>query len=206
MRPKIITVLVVAVIVAAGVWLAMKGNNQAAVNPPVTRLAGEVAVSLPAGSKQKELQRGHMPPDFYIIRENLQNRDRQSNQAEQQIYALSDFAGKYVLINFWNTWCPPCREEMPGLNRLYQDYAQENVEFLFINITGRENSVADVETFLAENNYSLPVYLDRRGEVTALYGGVPAIPTTVIVDPRGQVVYAAAGPVTYEKAKSLLGF
>lgn len=206
MKFKIITVLVVAVIVAVGAYLAPEGNEEGVVDSPDTKLAGEVVVSLPAGSKQKELQRGHMPPDFYIIKENMPNRNNQSDQAGQQIYALSDLAGKYVLINFWNTWCPPCQEEMPGLNRLYLDYHQEDVEFLFINITGREKSIADVETFLADNNYSLPVYLDRWGEVTGLYGGVPAIPTTVVIDPRGQVVYAAAGPITYEKTKSLLGF
>lgn len=205
MKFKIITVLVVAVIVAVGVWIAPEGNKEGVIDSPDTKLFGEVAVTLPEGSEQKELQRGHMPPDFYIIKENMPNRNNQSDQAEQQVYVLSELTGKYVLINFWNTWCPSCQEEMPGLNRLYLDYHQKNVEFLFINITSGEKDVADVQTFLTENNYSLPVYLDRRGEVAGMYG-VPAIPTTVVVGPRGQVVYAAAGPITYEKAKSLLGF
>lgn len=220
MKPKLITVLVVAVIVTAGVWLASEGNNQPAVDSTNTELAGEVAITLPQRPNQRALQPDHVPPDFYIIKENQPEQDNQAdrpdqkdrdaqieqaNRASRQIVALSELKGRYVFINFWNTWCPPCREEMPDLNKLYLGYGQKNVEFLFINIASQEKSVADVETFLTDNNYSMPVYLDRRGEVSTAYG-VPGVPATVIIDPQGQVVYAAGGPINYESAKTLLGF
>jgi len=197
MKPKLITVLVVLIIVTVGVWLA-SGDKSKGVDGQNTRLTGEVALSLPGGAIHKELQPDQAPPDFYIIKENQPTGD-------EQITTLSELNGKYVLINFWATWCPPCRAEMPELNRLYLDYSAQNVEFLFVNLTGAEKSTAEVEKFLANNNYAMPVYLDRRGEVADAYH-VSAIPTTVIIDPLGQVVYNAAGQIAYEQAKSLLGF
>lgn len=99
MKPKLITVLVVAVIVAAGLWLTSEDKNQDAVDYPNTKLAGEVALSLPDGPKQKALQSDQVPPDFYIIKEN-QTQDNQVEQPDQQISTLSELKGKYVFINF----------------------------------------------------------------------------------------------------------
>jgi len=197
MKPKLITVLVVLIIVAAGVWLA-SGDDSKGGDGQNTRLTGEVVVSLPGGATQKNLQPDQTPPDFYILKEKQPTGD-------EQISTLSELNGKYVLINFWATWCPPCRAEMPELNQLYLDYGRQNVEFLFINLTSAEKSTAEVENFLVNNNYAMPVYLDQRGEVADAYH-VSAIPTTVIIDPTGQVVYNAAGQIAYEQAKSLLGF
>jgi len=196
-KPKLITVLVVLIIVAAGVWLA-SGDDSKGGDGQNTRLTGEVVVSLPGGATQKNLQPDQTPPDFYILKEKQPTGD-------EQISTLSELNGKYVLINFWATWCPPCRAEMPELNQLYLDYGRQNVEFLFINLTSAEKSTAEVENFLVNNNYAMPVYLDQRGEVADAYH-VSAIPTTVIIDPTGQVVYNAAGQIAYEQAKSLLGF
>jgi len=196
-KPKLITVLVVLIIVTAGVWLASRDNSKGG-DGQNTRLTGEVVVSLPGGAKHQELQPDQSPPDFYILKE-------KQPPGDEQISTLSEFNGKYVLINFWTTWCPPCRAEMPELNQLYLDYGRQNVEFLFINLTSAEKSTAEVENFLVNNNYAMPVYLDQRGEVADAYH-VSAIPTTVIIDPTGQVVYNAAGQIAYEQAKSLLGF
>ncbi|WP_018085736.1 TlpA family protein disulfide reductase [Desulfurispora thermophila] len=118
-------------------------------------------------------------------------------------YNINSVSGKYIFINFWNTWCPPCQEEMPDLARLYRDYRDKNVAFYFINITAGEKSPAEVEKFLQQQGLKLPVYLDETGEVATAFG-VRAIPTTVVVNPSGQLVYARAGALTYEKARALI--
>lgn len=184
MKPKLLTVLVVVLLVAAGLWLAPPGKEAAE-----GELAGEVALSLPG--EQRIVQVDKIPPDFFIIKN------------DQQALALSEIKDKYVFINFWNTWCPPCRAEMPDLNKLYLEYGGKNVEFIFINIAGQEKSLADVKSFLAENNYSIPVYLDRQGEVARAYG-IRGIPTTVVINPAGELVYAASGQINYEQARSLI--
>lgn len=184
MKPKLLTVLVVVILVIAGLWLALPGKETKGVE-----LAGEVSLSLPG--EQRTVQPGQIPPDFFLIRN-----DRRAT-------ALSGIKDKYVFINFWNTWCPPCRAELPDLNKLYLEYRDKNVEFVFINITTQEKSPAVVQSFLSENNYAIPVYLDRRGEVARAYG-IRGIPTTVVLNPAGELVYAASGQITYEQARSLI--
>ncbi len=184
MKTKGLAVLIAVVLVAGGLW-ATAGDR-----PGEVKVAGEVALTLPG--EQKTVRPDHTPPDFFIIREG------------EEPVTLAGLRGRYVFINFWNTWCPPCRGEMPDLERFYREYRDENVEFLFINITAQEKSVRDVNAFLAESKYSLPVYLDRQGEVARAYG-IRGIPTTLVIDPAGEIIYAAAGPVSYEKAKSLIG-
>ncbi|SFR13304.1 TlpA family protein disulfide reductase [Desulfoscipio geothermicus] len=183
-KTKLSTVIVVMVLVAAGFFFSRSGAGDFA----GTALAGEVSLTLPG--EQKTVDPDMSPPDFFIIGE---------NKGET---TLSELKGKPVFINFWNTWCPPCRAEMPELDKLYREYGND-AEFIFINITSQEESLADVTTFLSDNGYSIPVYLDRRGEVAGAYG-IRGIPTTVVLDAQGEVVYAAAGQISYDKAKSLI--
>lgn len=184
MNTRLVTIIVVVVLVAAGLFLTRSDDR----DKKVSGLAGEVALSPPAGPGS--LDPDMTPPDFFIVPES------------GKTTRLSDLRGKPVLINFWNTWCPPCREEMPGLDRLYREYADQT-EFIFINILAGEKSVRDVTSFLADNGYSIPVYLDRQGEVAGIYG-VSSIPATVVLDSDGEVVYAAAGSISYDQAKSLI--
>lgn len=181
MKPKHIALLVALLFVGGGILLSLRGGQAANENV--------VSISPPQGVSKK-LSQDINVPDFYVTKGN-------------QTYTLADFKGRYIFINFWNTWCPPCKEEMPDLNRLYSDYRDKNVEFLFINITPQEKTEQAIVDFLKENNLTLPVYLDREAEVAMTYG-VRSIPTTVVVNSNGEVVYASPGILTFEKAKQLL--
>lgn len=105
---------------------------------------------------------GKPAPDF-----TLQNLDGES-------VSFSDLRGSPVMINFWNTGCPPCRNEMPYLQEVYEENRDTGLVLLTINIG---QSVSTVEDFLEENNLALPVLLDSDGDVTQRYG-MPGIPTT----------------------------
>ncbi|MDD5591606.1 MAG: redoxin domain-containing protein [Dehalococcoidales bacterium] len=98
-----------------------------------------------------------------------------------QSVSLSDFDGKPVLINFWNTGCPPCRKEMPYLQEIYDYDIYHELILLTINIG---ESATKVQGFLEDNHLSLPVLLDSDGAVTMKYG-MPGIPTTFFVDREG---------------------
>lgn len=192
MNPRILAVLVAVVLLAGALWYAAAGGKTTGPDEEkkdAKMIAGEVMVTPPPGSG-RTVPPGRVPPEFLISRDGRNS-------------LLEDLRGKYVFINFWNSWCPPCREEMPDLNRLYLDYRDKNVEFLFINITVQEKSPEQVEEFMKDLNLQLPVYLDRRGEVASAYG-VRSIPSTVVLDPGGKVVYARPGPLTYEQAEKLI--
>ncbi|ACV64252.1 alkyl hydroperoxide reductase/ Thiol specific antioxidant/ Mal allergen [Desulfofarcimen acetoxidans DSM 771] len=183
MNPKIITIVIVFLLLALGFGLTHQTANES----EIPGIAGDVSITAPSGVKEK-LSPGQ-PPSFFITR-------------DKKTTTLSSLKGKYIFINFWNTWCSPCKGEMPDLNRLYLDYSKKNVEFIFINIAAQEKKISDVPAFLKQNNLQIPVYLDKNAEVAATYG-INAIPTTIIINPEEKVIYAAEGPISYEQASQL---
>lgn len=102
---------------------------------------------------------------------------------------LSDFRGKVVFLNFWATWCGPCRFEMPSMEKLYRRLKDEGLEILAVNLQEDRSSV---EQFVDEYGLSFPVLLDTTGRIGATYGA-RSIPTTYIVDREGFVIAGTIG-------------
>lgn len=102
-----------------------------------------------------------------------------------------DFQGSLTVINFWATWCPPCRVEMPEFESFYKENAGK---IAFYAINGQE-PVERVTSFLKAGQYTMPVLLDSKGEVAKAYR-VNAIPTTIIVDKKGVVVFRKSGAMS----------
>src|SRR5690606_6350142 len=96
------------------------------------------------------LQEGDVPPDFEM------------ETIDGQVVKLSDLKGKKVMVNFWATWCPPCKEEMPEIQKFY-DAHKDDVVILAINSTTDENSEQDVYDFIDEYGYTFPIPMDREG-------------------------------------------
>lgn len=104
-------------------------------------------------------------------------------------YRLSDYRGKMVVLNFWATWCPPCRREMPSMERAYRKVKGENIAILAINVGEDENTVF---AFTGHYPVTFPLPLDIDGTVIQKYP-VIGLPTTFIVDPRGYITHRAVG-------------
>ena len=104
--------------------------------------------------------------------------------------SLSDFDGQVVLVNFWATWCRPCRLEMPGFQRLYRDKAEQG--FVVLGIATDRGDRAGVEAFLAERGIEYPVAIQTR-EVNLAFGGVSAIPTSFLIDRNGVIRHRIFG-------------
>jgi len=130
-------------------------------------------------SKEK-VQVGSVAPDFV-----LKSLDGESVQ-------LSDFEGKGVFLNFWGTWCEPCKREMPYMERQYQYYKEQGVEIIAINVA--ESNLA-VENFVNQHGLSFPVVLDKNMEVLNAYG-VDPLPTTFLINPDGEVIDIITGQMT----------
>lgn len=129
---------------------------------------------------------GKLAPDFTLLDLN-----------GQQV-SLSDFRGKYVLINFWATWCKYCDAEMPDLQRLYD--GNEDLVVLAVNVQ-EEKGV--VENYIKKGGYDFPVVLDQDGQVAISYL-VSAFPTSYFVDKEGILLGGVPGMMTYEQMVQIL--
>lgn len=122
---------------------------------------------------------GHLAPDFTLP--NLQG----------DPVRLSDFRGKKaVFINFWATWCPPCRVEMPTMEKAYREYKRKGLEILAVSIDVGPKSI--VQNFMQEFELTFPALLDPEMKVLQLYR-VPAIPASFLIDKQGIIRYKELG-------------
>ena len=98
---------------------------------------------------------------------------------------LSDYAGKVVLIDFWASWCPPCREEMPALIKFYRSHKNPKFLLIAVNI---DNKKANMESFLDKlfPEPAFPIVVDNNQEIPALFN-IEAMPTTIFVDKKGKI-------------------
>ncbi len=104
---------------------------------------------------------------------------------------LKQFRGKIVFLNFWATWCGPCKEEMPSMEGLYQKFKEKNFVFLTISVDYEEKK--KVKEFIDKHHYTFPVLIDSKCLTLELYG-VKGIPTTILIDKKGRMVGRAVGP------------
>ncbi|TMW72993.1 redoxin domain-containing protein [Alteribacter natronophilus] len=108
--------------------------------------------------------------------------------------SLSDYRGEKVMVNFWATWCPPCRAEMPDMEQIY---TENDVTILAVNLTETEPGKDYVESFREELDLSFPILLDENIEVAGLYNIQP-IPTSYFIDTSGRIHSASFGPMNHE--------
>ena len=108
---------------------------------------------------------------------------------------LSDYVGKPVVLNFWASWCGPCKSEMPEFQQVFAQMG-EQVQFLMVNATVSD-TMADAKSFISQYGYTFPVVFDTRGEALYTYG-VDAFPTTFFLDKTGTVAGYVVGAISKE--------
>jgi thiol-disulfide isomerase/thioredoxin len=113
--------------------------------------------------------------------------------------ALEQFRGKVVFLNFWATWCPPCRVEMPAMERLHKEFKDQGLAMLAVDVKESSNEVA---RFMKQFRLSFPAVLDADGDVTIRYR-VSGLPTTYLIDRSGRVVGAAVGPRNWASPEAM---
>jgi len=127
---------------------------------------------------------GFLAPDFSL--ERLDGGD---------LITLSDLRGKVILVNIWASWCPPCREEMPAINRVYQEYESQGFEVLAVNTTYQDNE-EDAAAFAQNLGLTFPILLDRTGEIRQLYL-LRGLPSSYFIDREGIIrSVVVGGPMT----------
>ena len=147
--------------------------------------------------------------------------DNNSNSSEQEktkapdfelkdqygkTHKLSDYKGKVIFLNFWATWCPPCKEEMPHIEDLYKEYNLNKDEVVILGVAqpgGREPDANGISSFLKENNYTFPTVFDETGDVGGDYY-ISAYPTTYMIDKNGDIFGYVAGGLTKSNMKNII--
>lgn len=133
--------------------------------------------------KSSGLEVGSIAPDFEL------------KTLTGESVKLSDLRGKKVLLNFWATWCPPCKAEMPEMQAFYEE-TKDDVAILAVNLDPNN----DVAGFAKEGGYTFPIVLDQSDEVKNTYG-ILSIPTTFFLDEKGKITHTFMGKMTIDDMK-----
>jgi peroxiredoxin len=142
-------------------------------------LAGFVlpALAQQPGKGLTPMQAGMPAPDFELT------------DIEGTTHRLSDYRDKVVIINFWATWCPPCRAEMPSMDRAWAQLEDEDIVMLAVNVGEDEDTIFQ---FTANYPVTFPLLMDRDSKVVEAWP-IRGLPTTFVIDPGGRLAYRAIG-------------
>lgn len=144
------------------------------------------------GAKLSSLREGAEAPDFEL------------KTLGGETVKLSDYRGKRVILNFWATWCPPCKAEMPHMQNFYEQYNDQGVEILAVNLTSMDKGVEEVQKFVDEYGLTFTIPLDENGDVGTTYQAY-TIPTSYILDENGVITKKVIGPMDEKMMKDLTG-
>ena len=170
---RLVLLLVVVVLVVGGIYLGLSGSS--------------VQFSEPA----KLVGVGDAAPDFQL------------EDTEGNLVSLSGLRGKVVLVNLWATWCPPCREEMPSMERLHNAMAGE--DFVMLAVNAEVDGKKLVPEFLKQTPYTFPILYDDKGVVQSLYG-VSKFPESFIIRKDGTIAEKIIGPLDWSSPKTIAYF
>ena len=184
MNKKVIGYLIAILVIGSMIVITVKSNMEKNAQVATNKSDGEQIVGL---------KEGDLPPDF----------DLTTLSGEQ--VNLADLKGKKVILNFWASWCGPCKAEMPHMEEYYEKNKEAaNVEILAVNMTNTERrGLKGIEEFIDAYGLTFPIPLDNDGKVEKAYE-IVSIPTTFMLGTSGEIVHKIVGPMDEEMMEELI--
>lgn len=154
----------------------------------------------PAETEAPAQEEAPAAPDFTVL------------DTDGQEVRLSDMQGTPVVLNFWASWCPPCKSEMPDIQALYEKYGENEGDLIVLGVANpktdempnnQDGTVEEVTDYLEENGLTFPVVMDTTGELFYWYG-ISAFPTTFMIDANGNVYGYVSGALTADMMESIV--
>jgi peroxiredoxin len=170
MRARALSLLIAVILLVGAGWLLI-GNG-------LDQLLRATGVA-PADPQTASADIGRAAPDFTVLGE------------DGKEHRLSELRGQVVILNFWATWCGPCRSEMPELERTYQANRDRGLNVIAMNF---RETAPEAQAFFKELRLTFPIWLDRTGSVAELYRA-RGLPSTFVVDRSGIIRFVRVGPV-----------
>lgn len=177
-RPFII-VLILLGLIGLALWTSKQETG------PTKQTASKSTFSTVQQNGRTGLKPGNKVPDFTMTALNGQK------------ISIQDLRGQKVILNFWATWCPPCRKEMPDMQKIFSTYEDKNLSILAVNLRYTEKSTDSVSAFVKERNVAFPILLDQDGRVSKKFQAV-SLPTSYLIDSRGIIQKKIIGPLSQD--------
>lgn len=117
------------------------------------------------------------------------------------VHSLENYKGKVIFLNFWATWCPPCKKEMPDIENIYKEYGKNKKDVVILGVNSEKEN--EVKKFLKDKGYTFPTVIDENSEVMRKYF-IQAFPTSFVIDKEGNVYGYVMGGLTKEQIKQVI--
>ena len=117
------------------------------------------------------------------------------------VHSLENYKGKVIFLNFWATWCPPCKKEMPDIENIYKEYGENKKNVVILGVNSEKEN--EVKKFLKDKGYTFPTVIDENSEVMRKYF-IQAFPTSFVIDKEGNVYGYVMGGLTKEQIKQVI--
>lgn len=191
----IITVLLLTAILVVNISKEFGNDEKSDLNPADYQDGASVAADTESNSERVKnsigLEEGKTAPDFKL--ETLSG----------ETVKLSDYRGQVVLINFWASWCPPCKAEMPHMEEFYKENKEKQFTILAVNLTNMDRGMDEIQSFVNDYGLTFPILLDQDGKTGTEYQA-HAIPTSYIVDQKGVIIHKITGPMSKDMMNDMV--
>ncbi|MGX9133398.1 peroxiredoxin family protein [Rummeliibacillus sp. JY-2-4R] len=178
MKKKIFGLLLIVALIAIALTNVVKSKlaDEQKVDTSSTQVSAQI-------NEKSGLANNQLAPDFKL------------KTLDGKEVKLSDYRGKKVILNFWATWCPPCKEEIPHMEDYYKKQAKDdNVEILAVNLTKADKDKNYIADFAKSYDITYPILLDEEGKQQEQYE-IVTIPTTYLIDSTGKIQKKIVGPM-----------
>lgn len=182
MKKNLLPIAIILLAIAIVIVNLWKPSSQTLNKKDITNSESTFDSEKIPGADLSEVQEGNPAPDFELT------------TLDGETVKLSDYKGKKVILNFWASWCPPCKAEMPHMQKFYAENKDNNIEVLAVNLTNIDSGESEIQKFVDDYGLTFQIPLDTEGMIGTRYQAF-TLPTSYILDTNGIITKKIIGPM-----------